>query len=144
MNQAERNKTVAWVLLLVSVATLGYVAGKSNWSIDPRTWVTPSTVATSKVFALIHETGDDDAAFSSLKVATRKDDFAKQLAAKGITLLILDKDQAGKYMPKDGWPKLPAVVAVSKEDKPAAVESLPSVNLSAVTTLIEKHGGPLK
>lgn len=65
MNQAERNKTVAWVLLLVSVATLGYVAGKSNWSIDPRTWVTPAAKATAAIYVYEKDEGSIPSAVAS-------------------------------------------------------------------------------
>jgi hypothetical protein len=43
--QQQRNQTVAWVLLLVSLSTVSYIAGKQGWSVDPRTWVTPSVPA---------------------------------------------------------------------------------------------------
>lgn len=46
--QQQRNQTVAWLLLLVSCTTLGYVAGKAGW---PGAWLPTLVAPAAKVTA---------------------------------------------------------------------------------------------
>lgn len=125
-------------LIGLAVLLVGIFVWQSGWR--------PGVLAPAgpRVFFVAHETGDDDAAFASMKTASRKDEFAKPLAAKGHILFILDKDQVKHLEPKDGWKSLPAVVVTTDGKAVVAIEPLPAVSLAEVAKIIEKHGGPLK